>query len=68
MRKLNPNDPGHVLSALFMYECRQEMYTQMTDIMSAEIISNLVHFKALTENLIVPTILKKCRMRIFNRV
>ena len=43
MIKLSPNDLGCVLSVLFVYGCEQLMYIQMSDIMSSEMISNLVH-------------------------
>lgn len=36
MNKLNPDDPGHVLSVLLMYGCEQVTYTQISDIMSSE--------------------------------
>lgn len=43
MIQLSPNDPGRVLSVLFVYGCEQLMYIQMSDVMSSEMISNLVH-------------------------
>lgn len=66
--KLNPHDAGHVLSVL-MYGCEQLMYTQRSGIMNCEMISNSVpSFESTYQESYLQSILKKCRIRIFNRV